>query len=811
MLRKNKVGGIIDRRFGEYDPNMTAEEKMLERFAREKQKLFKKSSMFDLEDEGLPEDEPSVFSRGIQDDFNENDLEQNDGYSSDDLTSKRKRSHELLSKYNVEDGEEDEIEEPKRKKTKAEVMKEIIAKSKLHKYERQAQKEENQDLLAELDAALVHRSNPAAMAREHGSYDADGITKAFRISAMKIKTNPIGKASIAKVVKTEEQLAAEAVEKAKREEDRRIRRMRGEQVSDSSESEEEEEADEEPSADMPFWLQKDEQKPDFDLGWGNRTKPTATELGLDDEDDFVIDEDLVADSDMESIIYEDDDGRSSNRDSDKGGENTDDDSSEDVNENNGDFGTDLQKYNNISTLVCPQTHEEFLAVTKNIPLSSLNVAIAKIRAQYHSQLAENNKHLLAQFARVLIQHIAYLGDTQTSKGREVFTVIEALTKHVHSMAKTYPISVAAEFRAQLGDSEDNEGGKKGRIGMGHRPLALTPGDMLVLVAAGSIFPSSDHFHQVATPAMLVVARFLGQKVPQTLADYAVGTFLATLAYQYQSFAKRHVPEALNFCLNTLCALAPTPFVPAADVRKHTAKLSFPLHSSSADIRLRNAVKLCPRKMRLSDVIASSGTEKTREDEQTILKLSILSTTISLVRSFSYLWSSHVAYPETFAPILLILEQFIPKTLRQHLPADMLASITSLASTISDTLSAALTSRRPLLLHDHRKLPIRVQIPRFEEGYDPDKHYDPDRARAERKKLDREYKREKKGALRELRKDAHFLAREKLRAKVVRDEQYERKFKRLVAEIQGEEGHEKNEYERERKRIRREKDRAKAKK
>jgi nucleolar protein 14 len=35
--RANRVGGVIDRRFGENDPNLDPEEQMLERFAREKQ------------------------------------------------------------------------------------------------------------------------------------------------------------------------------------------------------------------------------------------------------------------------------------------------------------------------------------------------------------------------------------------------------------------------------------------------------------------------------------------------------------------------------------------------------------------------------------------------------------------------------------------------------------------------------------------------------------------------------------------------------------------------------------------------------
>lgn len=120
--------------------------------------------------------------------------------------------------------------------------------------------------------------------------------------------------------------------------------------------------------------------------------------------------------------------------------------------------------------------------------------------------------------------------------------------------------------------------------------------------------------------------------------------------------------------------------------------------------------------------------------------------------------------------------------------------------IDRLLQQAILNRRPLLLHNHRPLAIKTSIPKFEDSYNPTKHYDPDRERAELSKLKAEHKRERKGALRELRKDANFIARESLREKKERDKAYETKYKRLVAEIQGEEGKEANAYERE-KRLR----------
>lgn len=47
---RDRSGGIVDRRFGENDPTMSIEERMLERFTRERQRASK-SAAFNLEDE----------------------------------------------------------------------------------------------------------------------------------------------------------------------------------------------------------------------------------------------------------------------------------------------------------------------------------------------------------------------------------------------------------------------------------------------------------------------------------------------------------------------------------------------------------------------------------------------------------------------------------------------------------------------------------------------------------------------------------------------------------------------------------------
>jgi nucleolar protein 14 len=90
------------------------------------------------------------------------------------------------------------------------------------------------------------------------------------------------------------------------------------------------------------------------------------------------------------------------------------------------------------------------------------------------------------------------------------------------------------------------------------------------------------------------------------------------------------------------------------------------------------------------------------------------------------------------------------------------------------LTFALQSRKPLTLQHHRAIPIATYLPKFDEGFNPNRRFDPDTERAAQNKLRALYKKEKKGAVRELRKDNKFLAVEEAKRKKTDDAAYEKK-------------------------------------
>lgn len=76
---KNRLGGVLDRRFGERNKDLSAEEKMLERFTRERQnQSSSKKSLFNLDedDDDIYGDKLTHYGKSLalEDDFDAGDL-----------------------------------------------------------------------------------------------------------------------------------------------------------------------------------------------------------------------------------------------------------------------------------------------------------------------------------------------------------------------------------------------------------------------------------------------------------------------------------------------------------------------------------------------------------------------------------------------------------------------------------------------------------------------------------------------------------------------------------------------------------------
>jgi len=148
-LGRGRVSEFVDRRFGETDPTLSLEEKMVERFAKERLKSGGKKSMFTLADDMIGDDsgegaeELTHLGQSLSaiDDFDRTEIDlgvgEDDGEEDLDGSGKGGQMNRSMTALNFGgfkgDGKTPEAADDGRPKSKREIMMEVISKSKFHK------------------------------------------------------------------------------------------------------------------------------------------------------------------------------------------------------------------------------------------------------------------------------------------------------------------------------------------------------------------------------------------------------------------------------------------------------------------------------------------------------------------------------------------------------------------------------------------------------------------------------------------------------------------------------------------------------
>ncbi|CAB4252203.1 similar to Saccharomyces cerevisiae YDL148C NOP14 Nucleolar protein, forms a complex with Noc4p that mediates maturation and nuclear export of 40S ribosomal subunits [Maudiozyma barnettii] len=387
-LIQNKRGGLVDRRFGERDKNLTEEEKMLERFTRERQSQSKKKqNLYNLEDD------ENVY--GDDDDINPFDitlthggvaLATETGFLDEDNGLPLNKRAGLYD--DSADGSALGQSGPARKKTKTEVMKEVIAKSKHYKQERQKTQAALEDKIDDLDenfddimSALMPTQTKPKSIQPKSNIDIEYDTK-FR------ELNSDQRAVPSDRTKTEEELKNEAEEKKKKLEQQRLDRMKGMVENEDGEEHGVEDLD--------------------DGFWSN-----------DDENENMEDELANSDDDV-------------NFDTDK-------------NETDADENDRITK--KVQSFNCPTTHDELLNVLESYSFKEHPIVIKKIIKLYQPKLAEGNKERLGKLTGILLRHIMFIaGQDYSSFIKDFEAVTNSLVAILKTLSEKYNQSLSEEAR-----------------------------------------------------------------------------------------------------------------------------------------------------------------------------------------------------------------------------------------------------------------------------------------------------------------------------------------------------------------------------
>uniref|UniRef100_UPI0037E97761 nucleolar protein 14 n=1 Tax=Semicossyphus pulcher TaxID=241346 RepID=UPI0037E97761 len=791
--QKNKSNKLIDRRFGEYDTKMAPEDKILKRFAMERQRVHDKKDVYNLNEE----EELTHYGQSLAEMEKFNDLVNSDDESEEKglLSAELTASHfggggGLLRKK--ASGDQQEEEGSQRAKSRQELIEELIQKSKQEKRERQVQKEEAQELTEKLDQEW--KSIQALMVKKTPKGEsADKPEEKPKPEEYDMMVRELGfemKAQPSEKMKTPEELAREAREKLQKLESDRLRRMMGEEVGDGAQSQIHISADD---LNDGFILDKEDKKT-LSYQDGKWNIGEESEGDKEDEEDDEEEEGEAGDEEEESEAEEVEEEEEEEEDEDEegsGDEEEEEDGHSDLESEQESEDEERQDENTSAkptlskeevkaqqeaakaelpyTFTAPESYSDLKDLLHGHTPENQRIILARTQKCNHPSLAVGNKLKLQKLFGFLLE---YIGEVATRSPPEL-TTTDKLIPELYTLCQMFPDAACKAMQTILGDAAHSM--EEVLEVKGHTGFPTL--DMLVyLKVTALLFPTSDFRHPVTTPALLYISQALTKCPVRSLQDVTSGLVLCCLAVEYVSFSKRFLPELVNFLAGTLHQA-----VEDKTSLGYTVVPPFRQSGKCSDLLVLSDSESCKSWSKKGlPLSATQHLELNGDVDRDHHRLTCLSTCLDLVKRCCLLYKDLLSFSHIFQPIRTLLSKHLSV---QTLPEPL----QELHREILEIISSAPVTHNPLVLDKKKPIPLKLLTPKIVEVLDYGKKRGSTREEREKERLKHKYKKEFKGALREIRKDSRFLAREKLNEVMNRDAERKRKVKELFGSLATQEG------------------------
>ncbi|KAK7493223.1 hypothetical protein BaRGS_00015560 [Batillaria attramentaria] len=418
-------------------------------------------------------------------------------------------------------------------------------------------------------------------------------------------------------------------------------------------------------------------------------------------------------------------------------------------------------------LASPADYESLVSLLSGRSMEEQLTVVERLVACHHPSIAEGNKQKLELLFSLLLQYVM----EAVVQEKPLVELLDGLTPMLHRLLRYNPDAGSNAVLQFLLDRYDEFQQICQRRGGRGKYMGLDT--LLLLKLVHVFFPTSDFRHPVVTPAFYFMADMLGQTPVQNERDVAAGLYLCTVCLEYISLSSRYVPEVINFLHGVLFL--------AADKDPSKLEKVFPPFKPVGNhidlLKLKGSIDQVPV-LNVTKTLAT-GVEKQDLDTDEF-RISSISTCVHLLQEFSHLYSKLPATPQVFAPVLNMLKK-LPTSLY---PQGVKESVDMLVATLEKDATRPLT---PLTVEKKRPQPLKMFEPRVEEVFDGKKKRKGSRELLEKQRLQHKVKREFKGALREIRKDSCFLAKQQLQDTLEKDNERKRKLSRLYADLSTQEG------------------------
>jgi Mg2+ and Co2+ transporter CorA len=304
--------------------------------------------------------------------------------------------------------------------------------------------------------------------------------------------------------------------------------------------------------------------------------------------------------------------------------------------------------------------------------------------------------------------------------RESMEDLDIIQSHLFDLAESIPKDTCEEFLTTINNLDfDNKG-------------------VLFLKCCGNVFPSSDFKHAVMSAVNLLIGKWIEEVDTKTAKNIIDGLFLSAMAHQYNLESKRIVPEVVSYLNKLLELLQPSNLLYAKINTKRICE-SLPFGTNELELT-------------------------------TNLKLDIRNATLVLLKKFVKLYADTVASEALFE---------LTKSALQKLNGEDVAEIIQL---IAQNQAKCEKSRVRLSWLDVKPVAIQSFTPLIYSDKFQGNMVDQDAVRLQTRILQRQHKRDNRGAVRELRKDNMFLRKAYADKATLEARERQQKYKEIIGDL-----------------------------
>ncbi|XP_026494525.2 nucleolar protein 14 [Vanessa tameamea] len=396
--------------------------------------------------------------------------------------------------------------------------------------------------------------------------------------------------------------------------------------------------------------------------------------------------------------------------------------------------------------------------------SQHTIALQKLIKSYDPGLSVNNKELLSRLFAHLLQYTHDVFSNISEEGEIIksFLIFDRLVPFFYDLIHINKVSTK-KFLVEL---------LKEKYDAYKRNTKKVP-DLNTLIffkLVSSLYPTSDFRHPVVTPSLIFMSDILTLARFTDAYSVSRGFFIVSLILEYTVLSKRYVPAAVNFlrgviflCANT-CVLNPVQVVPP-----------FRLHKSAKILILeRDCSKMtAERKMAAKDLAA------TEIDDS--LKIRCLLTAMLMLKEFFDNYIEIEALEAIFEPHI----QLLRRVDLDLYPKKVSKKISEVLTYMKQTLEVKTYTQ--MSREKVKPKALRLYEPDIQDVFTGSKSSKLSKENADRARLQGKYKKEMKGALREIRRDKAYIASVKIRQKIQSDNVRKDKVKQIYKDASIQQG------------------------